>query len=60
VISFAFQVRMISKPDELAEVWPATFPPRLGIPPTRRDSHFPTAPATAAHPPPLKLNGQTW
>jgi hypothetical protein len=25
-----------------------TFPPRLEIPPTARDSHFPTAPATAA------------
>src|SRR6266581_3498461 len=25
-----------------------TFPPRLEIPPTPRDSHFPTAPATAA------------
>src|SRR5215472_4812025 len=34
-------------------------PPRLEIPQERRDSYFPTAPATAAHPLPPKLNGQT-
>src|SRR6516162_1521400 len=41
------------------KVGTATFPPRLEIPQKRRDSHFPTARATAAHPLPLKLNGQT-
>jgi hypothetical protein len=38
--------RAVEKP-RAGKVKKTTFPPRLEIPQTARDSHFPTAPATA-------------